>query len=487
MRFSERYGLPAGQAGLDFVDIDITADTRLFVDPYPIRQRDDDWAKGCVGLLQSFFAAVLRTVRAGDRTAGVALLSQLREPNETHLGFGGKSSRSRGSAIGPTIAGRIWDALADSTAATSGLLQDLEEAALLVEHVSIDRVSDICTNVLRRPLIDYTKAQADMLGVPTEQVRSGPLWDPTAGDWAPEQYVELPVGPNGPLLLIPKTIARQRLTLDPGDYYTHYILPRFRDEEIAAGRGLVRVLKDGTEIPYLTKTEANERLRRQASTQKRANARITNTDEKLLQQYLKEVRRGLRARPPLDLDALGGAMGPEAWQSLLDAVLTVDSGPEGATAYHRAIRDLLTALFYPSLDGVVLEAEIEQGRKRVDLRYTNLGSEGFFAWLQKNYAPQPYVWCECKNYTGDLGNEALDQLTGRFAAATRGNFGLLLCRSFEDKPKFVQRCREAASAGRGYVLVLDDGDLRSLVEARQQQDPNKILKHLTSRFAEIVT
>jgi hypothetical protein len=487
MRFSERYGLPAGQAGLDFVDIDVTADTRLFVDPYPIRQRSDDWATGCVGLLQDFFAQVLSTVKGGNRAGGIALLSQLREPNETHLGFGRSRMRSRGSAVGPKIAGQIWDALSRSKAAHSGLLKDLEEAALLVDHVSIDRVSDICTDVLRRPFIDYTKAQADLHGVPTEQVRSGPLWSSGTGSWGPEEYVQLPVGPNGPLLLIPKTIARQRLTLDPGDYYTHYILPRFRDEEIAAGRALVRVLKDGRRQPYLTKDEADRRLRKQVASQKEANARITNADEALLEQYLKEVRRGLRPRPSLDLEALTGApMNANDWQTLLDRVLTVTPGGPGATAYHRAVRDLLTALFYPALDHVILEAEIEQGRKRVDLRFTNLGSGGFFAWLQRNYPPQPYVWCECKNYSADLSNEALDQLTGRFAAATRGNFGLLLCRCFDDKPRFVQRCREAASAGRGYVLVLDDDDLRTLVKARQNSDDNAMLRHLTSRFGEIV-
>jgi hypothetical protein len=486
MRFSARYGLPVGQAALDFVDVDVTTDTRLFVDPYPIRQRQDDWAKGCVGLLQSFFSAVLKTVRSGHRTRGVSLLSQLREPNETHLGFSRSRTRSRGNAIGPKLAAKLWDALAASNAAQSGLLKDLEEAALLVEHVSIDRVSDVCTNVIRRPLIDYTKAQADMHGVPTEQVRSGALWDPQSARWAPEEYVQLPVGPHGPLLLIPKTIARQRMTLDPGDYYTHYILPRFRDEELAAGRGLVRVLKDGTERPYLPKKVADRRLKRRVTTEKHANAQFTNADAGLLDQYLKEVRRGLRPRPPLGLSELNGSSKTD-WQPLLNAVTNVMPGAVGATAYHRAIRNLLTALFYPALDHVVLEAEVEHGRKRVDLRYTNLASEGFFRWLQSNYPPQPYVWCECKNYRGDLGNEALDQLTGRFARDTRGSFGLLLCRSFEDKPRFVERCREAASAKRGYVLVLDDDDLRLLVDARGKDSPNAMLKHLTDRFADIVS
>ncbi|MFA4928859.1 MAG: hypothetical protein WC558_10100 [Patulibacter sp.] len=483
MRFSEHYGLTSGQAGLDFVDVDVTTDVTLFIDPYPLRRRTDEWAEGCVGLLQSFFSAVLKTVKADDKEAGVALLRVLREPKETHLGFGRKDSR--GSAIGPKIAGMLWDALAGSKAAKSGLLVDLEEAALLVEHVSLDRVSDVCTNVLRRPLIDYTKEQVSLHGVPTERVRSGPIWDPAAEDWGPDEYVDLPVGPEGPILLVPKSIVRQRLTLDPGQYYRHYILERFRDEEIAAGRGLVRVLKDGTRKPYLPKDEADGRLKSQDGSQKRANARITESDEKLLSDYRRDVARGNRPNDPVDLEVLAG--GEVDWDGMLAAVLDVLPGREGASVYHRAVRDLLTALFYGELDGVKLEAEIEQGRKRVDLRYTNIATSGFFSWLVRNHAPQPFVWCECKNYTGDLGNESLDQLTGRFAAATRGSFGLLLCRSFEDKSRFVERCREAASAGRGFVLVLDDDDLRTLVLARQNEDDHAVVAHMAGRFAEIVS
>jgi hypothetical protein len=276
------------------------------------------------------------------------------------------------------------------------------------------------------------------------------------------------------------------MTLDPGDYYRHYILSRFRDEELAAGRGLVQVLKSGARKPYLPKKLADRRLKQRTSTEKAANAAFTNDDASLLSNYLNDVARGVRGRPPLDLSELNGFNTIE-WQAVLDAVVSLPAGAKDATKYHRAVRDLLTALFYPALDHVVLEAEIEQGRKRVDLRYTNLGSEGFFRWLQTNCSPQPYVWCECKNYQGDLGNDALDQLTGRFARDTRGNFGLLLCRSFDNKPRFVQRCREAAAAGRGYVLVIDDDDLRTLVGARERDDANAMLKHLTDRFGEIVS
>jgi hypothetical protein len=91
------------------------------------------------------------------------------------------------------------------------------------------------------------------------------------------------------------------------------------------------------------------------------------------------------------------------------------------------VEKLLTAFFYPSLTEPRVESELHQGRKRVDIRYTNTGIGGFFGWAHKNYPPQPYAWIECKNYKADLNNDALDQISGRFSDK-RGKFGLLVCR-----------------------------------------------------------
>jgi len=145
-------------------------------------------------------------------------------------------------------------------------------------------------------------------------------------------------------------------------------------------------------------------------------------------------------------------------------------------------------MFYPSLSAPRIESELHQGRKRVDIRYTNNGIGGFFGWAQTNYKPQPYCFVECKNYKGDLNNDALDQISGRFSK-TRGTFGLLLCRTFEDKDLFVQKCCDTASDGRGFVIVLDDNDLRELVEARNEDDEHgtrAVFDYMTDRFAEIV-
>lgn len=163
---------------------------------------------------------------------------------------------------------------------------------------------------------------------------------------------------------------------------------------------------------------------------------------------------------------------------------SVPRGRAAADDYHRAVQPLLTALFYPALAMPKREAPLHGGRKRVDIRYTNVATAGFFAWLAQHY-PAAHIFTECKNYDGDPANPELDQLAGRLSPS-RGQFGLLLCRRFTDKSLFDARCRDTAHDGRGYIIALDDDDLCRLVEARKTGDANAEFTYLKDRFDGLV-
>jgi hypothetical protein len=85
------------------------------------------------------------------------------------------------------------------------------------------------------------------------------------------------------------------------------------------------------------------------------------------------------------------------------------------------IQALLTPLFHPDLAMPQRETPLHEGRKRIDLTYSNLAQSGFFAWVSKHH-PAMYLLIECKNYTGDPANPELDQLAGRFGPS-RGQVG----------------------------------------------------------------
>ena len=202
MRVSQYYALGRTQPTLDFVDVDIIGDTRVFVDPRALRLLPSTWGDECVSLVQDFFTVVLEAIRGNRDTLARRLLRVLREPNETHLGL--SRGRARGRALGHESARDVWDALGKSEAVFSGLLEDLEDTILMVEGISSDIISDITTNIIRQPLIEYTQSVAALYGIPlVPDVGSGPMWDPKRGTWFNE-YVHLPKTEWGKLLLVPK-------------------------------------------------------------------------------------------------------------------------------------------------------------------------------------------------------------------------------------------------------------------------------------------
>lgn len=472
------FKLERSQATLDFVDVDIEHDTRVFVSPRALTLMQTDWGDGCVSLIQNFFETVLKLIKDGKNADAETLLQELREPNETHLGM--SQGKSRGRALGNESAHDVWRALSQSTAAKSGLIQDLEDTVLLIHGISVDIVSDITTNIIRGPLIEYTQEQARQLGIPlTQGVPSGPMWHPGRREWITD-FVELPITKTGKLLLVPKAIVRRTSLYDMQYYYRHYMLEHMQREELKAGSALVKMLKKG---PKVHKKDLIEKY----GGDKKAVIEQTLKRPDVLDEYRREM--GKRPFLPLsheDLDNVEGDK-PTDWDGLLNAVTSLGTGAEHAGTYEKAIEALLTALFYPDLVRPVYQHEIHQGRKRIDIKYTNMAGVGFFEWLAKHYmAPQIFV--ECKNYRSEVANPELDQLSGRFGRS-RGNVGILVARRFDDKSRFEQRCRDTALDGRGYIIALDDDDLAALVAARKAEDeaPYREYPILRQRFDTIIS
>lgn len=474
MRVSEHYKLDRGQSELDFVDVDVYGDTPLYVDPRALRLLTTEWGQGCVSLIQHFFRSVLEAIREGRDDDAKRLLSGLREPNESHLGL--SRGRARGSALGPELAVDVWEALSETDAATSGLLQDLEETALLVPGIDKDRVSDISTNIIREQLIEYTQAAADYYEIPlVNGVDSGPLWNQAAQRWD-SRFERLPVTDEGKLLLVPKAIVRKKLDYNGSEYFNHYLLTYLQDVELRAGSELVRLLRSGQRRPPTKKS-----LKAKYGTSKPSIARLTREHPEALENY-RDAKRN-HFKPPLEhedffTEGLGEL--PDLGQLLAD-VRAIGAGKATADKYHKAVEKLLTALLYPALTLPQIEYPIHDGRKRIDISYSNIAERGFFGWIGAHY-PSALIFVECKNYTDDPKNPELDQLTGRFSPR-RGRVGLLICRTIGDRQTMGARCRDAADDDRGYVIALDDDDLALLVD---QLTNTRQLMLLRERFEALI-
>lgn len=457
VRVSDYYNLGRTQPSLEFVDVDIYGDDRLFVDPTALRLLNTEWTNECAALVQDFFDTVLQAVRDGRMSRARQLLRGLGEPNETHLGV--STGRAKGHAVGRGFANEIAKALEESEAVASGLLEDLEDTVLMLRGIDADIISDITTNVIREPLIRFTQQIAVKYGIPLEEgINSGPLWDPNVGAWT-NRFEKLPMTKYGKLLLIPKLIVRDNLIYRPDDYFSNYVLEFLRSEELAAGSALVQLLKNGRY--RVTKKD----LKAKYGEGKGVALEITLEHPEILHNFRRHKAQG-RAEPidHRDLTAATRASAPD-WDDLLGNVTGIRNGSASATRYHRAVESLLTAALHPGLANPRIEQELDTGRKRVDIVYDNVAASGFFWWLGTHYTA-PQLMVECKNYSSDPANPELDQLLGRFGN-NRGEVGLLVCRRFENKELFLTRCRDAAAAGRGFVIALDDKDLRELVQERR--------------------
>lgn len=475
MRVSEFYGLGRTQPALDFVDVDIYGDVRVFVDPRALRLLPSQWGDECVSIIQNFFQTVLGAIKDDRDNDAKRLLRTLREPNETHLGL--SRGKARGRALGYESAVDVYEALCRSEAAKSGLLEDLEDTILMVEGIDRDIVSDITTNIIRGPLISYTNQVCDLYGIPLKkEVDSGPMWSSGKRSWSSE-YVMLPV-PKRKLLLVPKAIVRKSMDYDSDEYYSDYILEYLREEELSAKTEFVKLLKNG-------KTRVTKKdLKKKYGTGKAVIVQQTLKHPDILDRYRFDKRKS--PQPALNHLEIADVEGtkPPNWDILLSEVVNVKPGQKESSKYEKTIESLLTALFYPALTNPQVQYPIHEGRKRIDITYTNMANSGFFQWLSMHYTA-PHVFVECKNYGEEIGNPELDQISSRFSRS-RGVFGILVCRNFKDKKLFWRRCQDTAKDGRGYVIPLDDEDLGELVEYKKDLEDSIEFLMLKERFDRLV-
>lgn len=477
MRVSQYFSLGRAQGSLEFVDVDIAKDVPLFIDPGAIRLLGTTMAHECASLLQNFFQRVLDAIGVANHQEATDLLAGLHELNETRLGF--SAGGARGHGMGAGLAADLHARLQMSRAVATGLLQDLEETALFVPGIDRDIISDIVTNIIFAPLADFTVTMCQKYGIATQPGIAYYRWDRHYGWMA--ATAGLPVVAGHPLVLVPRAFVRRRQVFSAQGYYDHYILPYLQQEHLDANSELVRILRSGARRPPYKKV-----LRAKHPDVKGTNTEFTAVNPDLLADYRRDAEKDFSPIGQQELSAGTGSETPD-FDALLVDVLACDPGGGDATKYQHAVEKLLTALFYPALDNPVLEQKQNNGRKRIDIDYENQATEGLFYWMHAvNGVHCAYVPVECKNYTEDPANPEIDQLLGRLTIQ-RGHLGILCYRTSTNKDLIRQRCKDAALNGQGYVLTLDDGDLKAFVEERKQLPDGQGFVLLSQIYRALVT
>ncbi len=478
-RFSDHFRLGSNQAQLDFVDIPIETDIPLFIDPYALHISSQDWLRECGNTIVSYFELLIDSIRSRDTKLILQLLDNFHEPNETHLGL--SSGRPAGRGWGLTQSKQLLAALENSAAVASGKLSDLGDYEMFIPGVGPDKISDLATNIIKNELLTYTQEQCFLFDIPIQSVAVGRCWQPASASFISE-YVDLPVCPSGAIILVPKTAVRTHLIPSRDNFYSKFILDYLEAELISANDSLVTVLKSGHRRVF------RKELRQRYPYTPDQIFKFSKDHPEILKMYKdslppeskplsnREIELKQQERRNVDVSNLGEQLG------------SIRPGREGANAFHNAVLGILSAIFYPLLTRPTKEQVVNEGRKRIDINFTNAAEQGFFSHLVNAHKfHAPYIAVECKNYREDPENPEFDQLVGRFSR-TRGNVGLLICRDIVNRVLITKRCKDILNSRSelSLVLVLDDVDLVKLLRLRVATGDAGVNQYMQTKLDEVL-
>ena len=450
MKISEKLHLNKTQFELDFVDIDIDTDLPLFIDSNQIRKYDSEFNAKLSDTMDSFFTYLLNTLSNEMDEKAKYLCSHLSEINETHLGL--SKGISQGKGVGPISAIKIFEVLKNSQAIKNGVLENIEDLRVLVHGFDKDMLSDMLTNILKKHLLDYTIEQCKLLNIElTQNVPSGYFWDEKTCQWENE-YTNRLVIDNMPILLVPKKIVNFSLNGSSGQYRQHFVLNFLQEENIKNRTSLVQQRKKSKEL-FVTKKDI---VKSEPTMDKDYLSNFTMKYPDIFQKFKKETLSNSKSMPGNILDAIDINT---VCNTLLDNLKKIPSGSNNASDFHNLMIGIFELLLYPNLIKPTKELEINEGRKRIDICFTNVSENGFFTYVpDKVDIPCPLVFVECKNYSKDVTNPELDQLIGRFSTR-RGRLGILSCRNIDNEKLFISRCADTYKDGNGLIIPITDNDI----------------------------
>jgi hypothetical protein len=473
MKISQLFNLQKSQAELDFIDINTEEDIPLFIDPFFISIRNDNWSIEVNRTIRSFFQQVILFIQDNKIAEGKELFRHLHEPNTTCLGM--SVGRPMGRGVGRGDTDFIFESIRSSRAAQTGLIQDLEDSLLFVDGFGKDKLSDMTTNIITNHLIEYTKDQCRLHEIPlTRDVPSGFYWDRNKNQWE-QKHTEMLVINNRKIILVPKGIVSFCNDYTPTKYYNHFVLNFMQNEHLNISSALVQKRKDGSR--YVTKKD----LKEINPFSKDFIAEFSQRNPEVLENFKNNTKsNSLRNIAISDINV------KDICESLIENLTETPSGNHSATKFHRLVKGVLEIIFYPNLIYPTLEKEIHSGRKRIDLTFDNASHEGIFHRLSNSFGlPSQYIMIECKNYSSDIQNPELDQISGRFSP-NRGKVGFIVCRNFDDRNLFIKRCQDTYKDDRGLIIPLVDNDLIELLANHNEMNSDFLEKLLSARVREIM-
>lgn len=210
------FGLNLSQKELDFINLDLSEDLRLYVDPILLYRSPHKEFNEAHALISHFFNQAIIFVKEGrpDRAEEMCHFPDA----ENRLGL---SSTGVGHGPRKQLGTKIFNELVKNKDIQEHGLKFLSEFQLLIEGISFDLISDATVHISKSVFIKYTQEQCRLHGIKLHSVIIGNVFNWDDFEWDSVR-VDLPVNPlkdNEPFLLTPKTVARRYPECDYREFY----------------------------------------------------------------------------------------------------------------------------------------------------------------------------------------------------------------------------------------------------------------------------
>ena len=232
IHISEKFHLAIlGHKDIDFIDVDETWDTGLYIDPYVIQALPDKFCEDARKCIDSFFREVFEACRDKNIKRLRDLLEYASEPNETNLGMKSISEYGKGTSTDQLLKlfMEFYDIVRENLYRENNPLAQ----SMYIQNFDKDKMSDLITNIIRKLLYSFTVEQSNIWGISlgSDEVLIGNYWDCDTLSWKELHERPLSVGHKN-ILLVPKSIVRPRYVFNVGTYIKQYILKILQQEHV---------------------------------------------------------------------------------------------------------------------------------------------------------------------------------------------------------------------------------------------------------------
>ena len=144
MKISRKYQLPAQK--LDFVNINLAKDNKIFIDPVKIKNGTSEIHKTCYKKIDSFIQILLELSRKREYKKLLEIIDNFHERNETRLGYSLESTY--GKSFGENGGRDLVKLLAKNEMVSNGEVEDIFDCLIMVPNIGEDKVSDLITTII---------------------------------------------------------------------------------------------------------------------------------------------------------------------------------------------------------------------------------------------------------------------------------------------------------------------------------------------------